>query len=163
MGEMTEDNDQPERHMAARALVPGAVIAAGAFGIGYLVGGWVSAISAFLGVALISLTFALYVLALGWARRTSPGAWAGVTLFGWLMRVGVVIGCLFAVEALKGDVAAFGLAAIAAALAVAVYEAWFVLSGRLRVPLDMDATAPRPASAPAAPAPPASVGSESPC
>jgi hypothetical protein len=139
MGEMTEDNDQPERHMAARALVPGAVIAAGAFLIGYLVGGWVSAVSAFLGVALISVTFALYVLALGWARRTSPGAWAGVTLFGWLMRVAVVIGCLFAVDALGGDVAAFGISAIAAALAVAMYEAWYVLSGRLHVPMDMSA------------------------
>jgi hypothetical protein len=139
MGEMTKSKDQPERHMAARALVPGAVIAGGAFVIGYLVGGWVSAVSAFLGVALISVTFALYVLALGWARRTSPGAWAGVTLFGWLMRVGVVIGCLFAVDALKGDVAAFGISAIAAALAVAVYEAWYVLSGRLQVPIDLDA------------------------
>jgi len=128
--------------MAARALVPGAVIAAGAFVIGYLVGGWVSAVSALLGVALISVTFALYVLALGWARRTSPGAWAGVTLFGWLMRVGVVIGCLFAVDALKGDVAAFGLSAIAAALAVAVYEAWYVLSGKLHIPLDLSSTPP---------------------
>jgi hypothetical protein len=159
MGEMTEDNDQPERHMAARALLPGAVIAVGAFAIGYLVGGWVSAVSAFLGVALISLTFAVYVLALGWARRTSPGAWAGVTLFGWLLRVGVVIGCLFAVEALGGDVAAFGIAAIAAALAVAVYEAWFVISGRLRVPMDMNASAPRSSSAGSV----TSVTSESPC
>ena len=152
MGEMTKSKDQPERRMAARALVPGAVIAAGAFVIGFLVGGWVSAVSAFLGVALISVTFALYVLALGWARRTSPGAWAGVTLFGWLMRVGVVIGCLFAVDALKGDVAAFGISAIAAALAVAVYEAWYVLSGRLHVPLDLSATPPAgPTPLPAGP------------
>jgi hypothetical protein len=96
-------------------------------------------VSAFLGVALISVTFALYVLALGWARRTSPGAWAGVTLFGWLMRVAAVIGCLFAVDALNGDVAAFGFSAIAAALAVALYEAWYVLSGRLQVPMDLSA------------------------
>ncbi len=138
--------------MAVQALIPGVVIAAGALLIGYLVGGWVSAVSAFLGVALICVTFALYVLALGWARRTSPGAWTGVTLFGWLMRVAVVIGCLFAVKALNGDVAAFGIAAIAAALAVAVYEAWYVLSGRLHVPMDMDAApASPPTPLPAAP------------
>jgi hypothetical protein len=71
------------------------------------------------------------VVVLGWARRISPTAWQGATLGGWLLRILIVVGCLFAVRASGADVKAFGLAAIATALAVAVYEAWFVLSGRL--------------------------------
>ena len=117
--------------MAVRALVPGAVLAVAALGIGYGVGGWISAISAVLGVVAVSLTFALYVILLGWARSISPTAWQGATLGGWLLRIGVIVGCLFAVRAAGADVTAFGLSAIATALAVAVYEAWFVLSGKL--------------------------------
>jgi hypothetical protein len=124
--------DQPERQMAFRALVPGVILAGGAFGIGWAVGGSVSAVSALLGVVVVSVTFALYVLLLGWARAVSPTAWQGATLGGWLFRVAVIVGCLFAVKALGGDVKAFGIAAIVTALAVAIYEAWFVLTGRLR-------------------------------
>jgi hypothetical protein len=122
----------PERQMALRALVPGLVLAGGAFGIGWAVGGSVSAVSALLGVVVVSVTFAVYVLLLGWARNVSPTAWQGATLGGWLLRVAVIVGCLFAVDGLGGDVKAFGIAAIVTALAVAVYEAWFVLTGRLR-------------------------------
>jgi hypothetical protein len=124
--------DLPERQMAARALVPGLVLAGAAFGIGWAVGGVVSAVSALLGVVVVSVTFALYVLLLGWARAVSPTAWQGATLGGWLLRVAVIVGCLFAVKALDGDVKAFGIAAIVTALSVAIYEAWFVLTGRLR-------------------------------
>ena len=82
----------------------------------------------------------------------------------------MVVGCLFAVDALGWDVAAFGISAIAAALAVAIYEAWFVLSGRLQVPMELDAAPPR-APVPgqgtaqgAAQGPvPEPVGTESPC
>jgi hypothetical protein len=124
--------DLPERQMAVRALVPGLVLAGAAFGIGWAVGGGVSAVSGLLGVVVVSVTFALYVLLLGWARAVSPTAWQGATLGGWLLRVAVIVGCLFAVKALDGDVKAFGIAAIVTALSVAIYEAWFVLTGRLR-------------------------------
>jgi hypothetical protein len=124
--------DLPERQMAWRALVPGLVLAGAAFGIGWAVGGWVSAVSALLGVLVVSVTFALFVLLLGWARNVSPAAWQGATLGGWLLRVAVIVGCLFAVDGVGGDVKAFGIAAIVTALSVAIYEAWFVLTGRLR-------------------------------
>jgi hypothetical protein len=140
--------DLPERQMAWRALVPGLALAGGAFGIGWAVGGWVSAVSALLGVLVVSVTFALYVLLLGWARNISPTAWQGATLGGWLFRVAVIIGCLFAVDGLGGDVKAFGIAAIVCALAVAIYEAWFVLTGRLQYESPPPATA-TPAATPA--------------
>jgi hypothetical protein len=128
--------------MAARALVPGLVLSGAAFGIGMAAGGMRAAVSAPLGVLLVSLTFALYVVALGRARRVSPSAMQAVTLGGWLVRIGVIVGALFAVDTANGDVAAFGFAAIATALSVASFEAWAVLTGRIHAPLEVPPPAP---------------------
>jgi hypothetical protein len=129
---MGETNDQPERQMAKRALVPGAVLAVASFGIGYAANGMNAAVSALLGVVVVSVSFAGYVVVLGRARKVGAGAMQAVTLGGWLIRLAIVVGCLFAVRAVGGDVAAFGFAAIATALAVAIYEAWVVLTGKLQ-------------------------------
>jgi chromate transport protein ChrA len=128
---MSEANDQPERHMAARALVPGAVAALLAFAVGYAVNGTKAGVCALLGVVIVTVSFAVYVLVLGRARRVSAGAMQAATLGGWLIRLAIIVGCLFAVRALGGDVAAFGFAAIATAIAVAMYEAYVVLTGKL--------------------------------
>ena len=128
---MSEANDQPERQMAARALVPGAIGALLAFAVGYLVNGLEAGVCALLGVVLVTVSFAVYVLVLGRARKVSAGAMQAATLGGWLVRLGLIVGALAVVSALDGDVAAFGFAAIGAAIAVAMYEAWFVLTGKL--------------------------------
>jgi F0F1-type ATP synthase assembly protein I len=128
---VSETDDQPERQMAKRALLPGAVLAVAAFGIGYAVNGPNAAVSALAGVVVVSLSFAGYVVILGRARRVSAGAMQAATLGGWLIRLAIIVGCLFAVRALGGDVAAFGFAAIATAIAVAMYEAYVVLTGKL--------------------------------
>jgi chromate transport protein ChrA len=125
-------SDQPERQMALRALVPGVVLAAVAFGVGYLVNGLRAAVCALLGVVLVSVSFAVYVVVLGRARKVSAGALQGAVLGGWLIRMAVIVAALAIVKAVGGDVAAFGFAAIATAIAVAVYEAWFVMTGRLQ-------------------------------
>jgi F0F1-type ATP synthase assembly protein I len=129
---VSETDDQPERQMAKRALLPGAVLAVAAFGIGYAVNGPNAAVSALAGVVVVSLSFAGYVVILGRARRVSAGAMQAATLGGWLIRLAIIVGCLFAVRALRGDVAAFGFAAIATAIAVAMYEAYVVLTGKLQ-------------------------------
>ena len=128
----TGTNRQPERDLAVRALVPGAALAVAAFVAGLAANGLRSGVSALLGVLLVSASFAVYVLALGRARRISGAALQAVVLGGWLVRLAVLVASLFAVKAAGGDVAAFGFAAIAAALAVATYEAWVVMSGRLQ-------------------------------
>jgi chromate transport protein ChrA len=130
---MREATDQPERQMALRALVPGAVLAAVAFGVGYLVNGMEAAVCALLGVVLVSASFAVYVVVLGKARKVSAGALQGAVLGGWLLRMALIVAALAIVKALDGDVAAFGFAAIATAVSVAIYEAWFVMTGRLQV------------------------------
>ncbi|MFL5796541.1 MAG: hypothetical protein ACJ77A_01235 [Actinomycetota bacterium] len=117
--------------MALRALVPGAVLAVAAFGVGFAANGVRAAVSALLGVLLVSTSFAVYVLVLARARRVSSAVLQGAVLGGWLLRLAVVVASLVAVKASGGDVAAFGFAAIVTALAVASYEAWVVLTGRL--------------------------------
>jgi chromate transport protein ChrA len=147
---MSEANDQPERHMAARALVPGAVAALLAFAVGYAVNGTKAGVCALLGVVIVTVSFAVYVLVLGRARRVSAGAMQAATLGGWLVRLGIIVGSLAVVSALDGDVAAFGFAAIGAAIAVAMYEAWVVLTGKLE-PSKVEADGSSPAgSSPAA-------------
>jgi hypothetical protein len=137
---MSEANDQPERRMAARALVPGAVAALLAFAIGYAVNGTKAGVCALLGVVVVTVSFSVYVLVLGRARRVSAGAMQAATLGGWLVRLALIVGSLAVVSVLDGDVAAFGFAAIGAAISVAVYEAWVVLTGKLE-PAKPDATA----------------------
>jgi hypothetical protein len=122
--------------MAIRALVPGAVMAAAAFVIGFAVNGLTAGVCALLGVVLVSASFAVYVMVLGRARKVSAGAMQAATLGGWLVRLGLIVAALAIVKAVGGDVAAFGFAAIATAIAVAVYEAWVVLTGRLQPPVE---------------------------
>src|SRR6266511_743281 len=105
----TRRTDQPERQMAFRALVPGAVLAVAAFGVGFAANGLRAAVSALLGVLLVSASFAAYVMVLGRVRRISPAAMQG--------------------------------AAIVTALVVATYEAWALLAGRIRAPLELDVAA----------------------
>lgn len=144
--------DQPERHMAVRALVPGAVAALIAFGLGYAVNGLKAGVCALLGVVVVIASFSVYVLVLGRARRVSAGAMQAATLGGWLIRLGIIVGSLAVVSALDGDVAAFGFAAIGAAIALAVYEAWIVLTGKLEpAATSTSETDPTPAAAAAAP------------
>lgn len=122
--------EHPEREMARRALLPGALVAAGAFGVGYLVNGLPAAVSALCGVAVVTLTFVAYAFALGRARQVSPTAVQAVALGGWLVRIGLVFGLLLLFDTSDWlDVAAFGFALIAGALAVAVWEAKLVMTG----------------------------------
>jgi hypothetical protein len=127
--------------MALRALVPGAALAVAAFAVGFAANGLTAAVCALLGVLLVSASFAAYVLVLGRALRISPAALQAAVLGGWMLRLGIILAALFAVDAAGGDVAAFGFAAIVTALAVATYEAWALLVGRIQAPLKLDETA----------------------
>jgi hypothetical protein len=118
------DRNQPERRMALRTLAPGAVGAGLAFAVGALAHGTGTGVSALLGVTVVAASFALYVLALGAARAASPAAVQLVAMFGWLLRLGAIVGLLFGLDRVAWfDPLAFGLAAIGGALMVAIYEA----------------------------------------
>jgi hypothetical protein len=111
--------------MAVQALVAGAAVAVVAFFVALGASGTNAAISALLGAVAVAGSFALYVIALGRARLVSPAAVQLVAMFGWLLRLGVIVGLLFGLRAAAGwfNARAFGLTAIAAALAVAIFEA----------------------------------------
>jgi hypothetical protein len=116
--------------MARGALVAGAFAAVPAFGIGLAFDGLRGAVSAGLGVTAVSGSFAVYAGALGAARRHSPAAVQVVALAGWLVRLGFVVGLLFALSAVEWfDLPAFGIAALAGAVVVAGYEAKLALGG----------------------------------
>jgi len=122
------DRSRPERAMARQALLAGAVVAVGAVAVAWPTGGADAAGSALLGVVAVACTFAVYVAALGRARQVSPAAVQLVAMFGWLVRLGVIVAALYGLRAAFGWFSArsFGLTAIAAALAVAMFEtrAW---------------------------------------
>ncbi len=111
--------------MAMQALVAGAAVAVVAFFVALGASGTDAALSALLGAVAVAGSFALYVTALGRARLVSPAAVQLVAMFGWLLRLGVIVGLLFGLRAAAGwfNARAFGLTAIAAALAVAIFEA----------------------------------------
>ncbi len=115
--------------MALRALLPGSVLGLVAFGVAFVVSGPLQAVAALSGAALVTVSFFAYASALGWARRISPTAVQAVALGGWLVRVALIFGALFAWSTVEEGAAAFGLTAIAVALAIAVYEAKLVLGG----------------------------------
>ena len=119
------DRSRPERTMAVQALLAGAAVAVVAAVVGLAAGGTDAAVSALLGAVAVAGSFALYVTALGRARGVSPAAVQMVAMFGWLLRLGVIVGLLFGLRAVVGwfQPRSFGLAAIAAALAVAIFEA----------------------------------------
>jgi hypothetical protein len=124
--------------MATRAAIPAAVVGAAASLIGLAANGPGAAASAFLGVALVAVTFSVYVLGLGWARGVSPGVLLGVVMGGWMARLAFLVGTMLALRTMNWfDVAAFGIAVIAGALAVAAYEArlWLMGLGSERAPI----------------------------
>jgi hypothetical protein len=131
-----------------QALVAGAAVAVVAFGVALAAGGADDAVSALLGAVTVAGSFALYVTALGRARRESPAAVQLVAMFGWLVRLGVIVGLLFGLRAAVEwfQPRAFGLAAIAAALAVAIFEAraWLA-EGRATGAMTKSATQSAPA------------------
>jgi hypothetical protein len=116
--------------MAARAAIPAVAVALVAFVVGLVARGPGTGLSALGGVVVVTGTFVVYVLVLGWARSVGPGVLQGVVLGGWLLRLGVFVGTLFALRPMDWfDAPAFGFAGIAGALAVTLYETKLWLGG----------------------------------
>lgn len=126
--------------MVRKALVAGAAAAPVAFGAGFLAGGAGPALSAVLGVSVVVLNFAAHGASLAWAAGISVVAVQAVALGGFVVRMGVITGALFALaRAAFFSPLVFGLTVIAGTVALLVYEARLVkagLGGALEVPPD---------------------------
>ena len=131
---------RPEREMVRRAIVPGLVATPVASGLGYVFGDTGTAWSAALGVLVVLANFVAHGLSLAWASRISIGAVHAVSLGGVIIRLGVIIGLMFALNTLAWfSPLAFGLAVVPGTIALLAYEAKLVaggLGGMLEVPAD---------------------------
>jgi hypothetical protein len=126
--------------MVRRAIVPGLIALPVASGLGLALGGAGAAWSAAIGVLVVLANFVAHGLSLAWASRVSIGAVHAVSLGGVIIRLGVIIGLMFALNTLAWfSPLAFGLAVVPGTIALLAYEAKLVaggLGGMLEVPAD---------------------------
>lgn len=126
--------------MVRRALVPSALAVAVAALVGLAASGPDAAASAAIGVAIVSLNFAAHGLSLAWASGVSIAAVHAVALGGFVVRLGVIVAAMFALNTMTWfSPLAFGLAVVPATLLLLVYEARLAIRGlgaTLQIPAD---------------------------
>jgi hypothetical protein len=126
--------------MIRRALVPGLAGVAVALAVGALVSGVAAGASAALGVAIVLANFAAHGWSLAWASRISIVLVQGVALGGFVVRMGVIVGVMFALNTLSWfSPLAFALAVVPGTITLLVFEARLALGGlggALQIPAD---------------------------
>jgi len=136
---------RPEREMVRRALVPGLLAVPVAFGLGLALGGTGAAWSAALGLVVVLANFVAHGLSLACASRISIGTVHAVSLGGVIIRLGIIVGLMFALDTTAWfSPVAFGLAVVPGTLSLLAYEAKLVAGGLgsvLEIPADPAAVA----------------------
>lgn len=131
--------------MVRKALLLGAPATMLAFGAGLLAGGIGTAWSAGLGVAVVVLNFAAHGRSLAWAADVSITMVQVVALVGFVARMGIIVGLLFALDATAWfSPLVFALAAVSSTIALLTFEAGLVKAGlgaELQIPADPAAVA----------------------
>jgi hypothetical protein len=126
--------------MVRRALAPAAIAVPVAFGLGTAAGDSSTGVSAALGVVVVFLNFAGHGLSLAWAAGISLGAVHAVALGGVVLRLGVIVAVMFALDARSWfSPLAFGLAVVPGTIALLAFEAKLMLGGvggALQIPPD---------------------------
>jgi hypothetical protein len=129
---------RPEQVLVRRALVAGAVALPAASGAGFLAGGAGVAWSVAIGMAVVVLNFAAHGLSLAWAAGISITAVQATALVGFVVRMGLIVGLMFALNTLDFfSPAAFGVAAVLGTVALLAYEARLVLVAGVGRDLDL--------------------------
>lgn len=118
------------RHTVARAVYVGPALV----GIFLLTGGWAGALASFLGVATIVGNFLLAGTILSISARISLAVYHAAALFGFFLRLGLIMLTMVVVTRLIDDLdrMAFGLSAVVAYLVLLTWEAVAVAKGRER-------------------------------
>jgi hypothetical protein len=139
---------RPEVVLVRQALFAGTVALPLAAVAGYLADGADAAWSAAIGVAIVALNFAAHGLSLAWAAGISITAVQVTALAGFVLRMGVIVGLMFALNLTDFfSPLAFGVAAVGGTVALLAYEARLVLVAGIGRDLDIP---PDPAAAQAA-------------
>lgn len=126
--------------MVRRAFVPAILALPLALVIGWAVAGAGVGVSAAVGVALVYANFAAHGLSLAWASRISLTALHATALLGPVVRLGAMVGLMFALDRLAWfSPLAFGLAVVPGTVLLLLYEARLAvrgLGGVLEIPAD---------------------------
>ena len=126
--------------MVRRARGPAAVAFVAAVLAGWAFGGPSAGVSAGIGIAIVFANFAAHGCSLAWASTISVVAVQAVALGGFVVRLGVIVGLLFALNSLDWfSPLAFGLAVVPATLLLLAYEARLAIRGLgadLQIPAD---------------------------
>jgi hypothetical protein len=130
--------------MVRRAIVPSAAALLVASGVAFALGGAGAALSAAIGVAVVFVNFAVHGWSLGRASTISITAVHAVALVGPVVRIGIVVGLMFALDTLEWfSPVAFGLTVVPATIGLLAYEARLTMRGvgaQLQIPADPSAT-----------------------
>jgi ATP synthase protein I len=114
---------EPEWEIVRRVLPFGPPAILLALGAGLLASGWDAGLSAAIGVTVVYVNSVVHGLSLAWGARISPTALYAVGLGGFIVRLGTVLGLLFALDRLSFfSPIAFLLAVVPATALLLVYE-----------------------------------------
>ncbi len=126
--------------MIRRAIWPAALASGVAVGSGWLFGGPNAAWSAVVAVAVVFANFVAHGASLAWASTVSIGAVMAVALGGFIVRLGLIVGAMFALNTLSWfSPTAFGLTVMPATMLLLAFEARLVTRGlgtALQIPAD---------------------------
>jgi hypothetical protein len=130
--------------MIRRALLPGLLALPVAYAIGLALSGPAAGLSAATGVLVVMGNFAAHGWSLAWASRISIPVVQAVALAGLVVRMGLILGLMFALNALSWfSPVAFGAAVVPGTLVLLVFETRLALrglGGQLQIPADLAAT-----------------------
>jgi hypothetical protein len=123
-------NADPERAIVRRVVPFGPPAAIAAFLIGGLAVDWGTGSSAAIGVGVVVANAAASALLLSRAARISLTAYSAAVMGGFVARLAVIVGLMFALNGLSWfSPLAFGLAVVPATILLLAYEMKLVASG----------------------------------
>ena len=124
---MRLDGPSPAIEIALDIVRRGLIVAPVAIGIGAAISGTKGAASVAYGLAIVLVNLALAAASLGWAARISVALMAGMALFGFLIRLGLItLAVLLVRDASWVDLLTLGLTIIISHLGLLFWEMRFV-------------------------------------
>jgi hypothetical protein len=132
--------ERPEREMIRRALVPSAAALCVVTALAWILSGPGAGVSAAIGAAVVFANFSVHAWSLGRASKISIPAVHAVALIGPVVRLGIIVGLMFALNTLPWfSVVAFGLTVVPLTLLLLAFEARLAIRGtgaQLQIPAD---------------------------
>ena len=123
-------NTEPERAIVRRVAPFGPPAALAALLIGGFVAGWGAGWSAAIGVAVVTANAVVNALLLSRAARISLTAYSAAVMGGFVVRLGVIVAIMFALNELSWfSPLAFGLAVVPATILLLAYEMKLMAGG----------------------------------